>query len=290
MSKYSDLQRKLAQITTGAPVGTLDNLGGGYGRDARGFLYRIKSVEQEETTRRIAKQHAEGRKEGFVFNVMENLPYVAGALTSAQCGYLLVLSTYIKYGSDGIIIRSEREAEPMKQSDMLKALKLRETQRSTLTDFLAACVDHGIMRKVDDAYAINDGFHIRGNAPGDKVVRSYITKLREMASENKPEQIGFLYRLLPAIHKTSNMLCANPNEMQPSAVVKLNRKQLAEMAGVSPTYVTTLTSKMTYNGKSVFAKITTSTDGTFYMLNPAIFRRADRTDYDVTTRGIFGID
>lgn len=290
MSQFTDLQRRLSDITSGAPVGTIDYYGQGYAKDERGFLYFVKSVEHEETRRRIAKQKAEGRREGFVFNVMENLPYVANALTSAQCGYLLVLSTYIKYDSDGIIIRSEREAEPMQQADMLKALGLRDSQRSTLTDFLATCIDYGIMRKQGGGYAINDGFHLKGRPPNDRVVRSYITKLREMASENKPEQIGFIYKLLPAIHKTSNMLCANPNEMQPSAVVKLNRKQLAEMAGVNVSYVSRATTTMTYRGKSVFAKITTATDGTFYMLNPSIFRRADRDDYDSDTRFIFGID
>lgn len=288
MSKYADLTQRVQRALSGAPIGTIEYHSGNYGRDEQGRVFFIEPAEQRETRIRIAKQKAEGRREGFTFNVMENLPYVASALTSAQCGYLLVLSTYIN--RDGLIVNSERDNTAMSQNEMLKALKLRETQRSTLTDFLAVCIDYGIMRKEAEGYYIADGFHVKYKAPNDRVVRSYITKLREMASENKPEQLGFIYKLLPYIHKTTNMLCDNPNELQPSHVRKLNRKQLAEKAGVSPTYVTTLTSKMTFKGKSVFAKITTPTDGTFYMLNPSIFRRADRTDYDVTTRCIFGID
>lgn len=288
MSKYTDLTQRVHRALSGAPIGIIEYHSGNYGRDEQGRVFYIESVEQREERQRIGKQRGEGRKENFVFNVMENLPFVASTLTSAQCGYLLVLSTYITY--EGLIVKSERDLTPMAQVDMLKALSLRESQRSTLTDFLTVCIDFGIIRKESEGYFIADGFHTKGTPPNDRVVRSYITKLREMASENKPEQIGFIYKLLPAIHKTTNMLCDNPNELQPSKVRKLNRKELAEMAGVSPTYVTTLTGKMTYKGKSVFAKITTPTDGTFYMLNPAIFRRADRTDYDVTTRGIFGID
>lgn len=284
----TELNAKLSQLSSGAPRGQITRTHGNYGRDEIGTPFFIQPLAQRETVQRIMKQKREGRKEGFTFNVMENLPYVSSVLTSAQCGYLLVLSTYITY--DGLIVNNERDASPMNQAGMLKALQLRESQRSTLTDFLAQCIDHGIMRRDSNGYYIADGFHVRGNPPNDRVVRSYITKLREMASENKPEQLGFIYKLLPYIHKTSNMLCENPNELQPSKVRKLNRKRLAELAGVSPVYVTQLTRRMTFKGKSVFAKITTATDGTFYMLNPSIFRRADRIDYDNDTRFIFGID
>lgn len=288
MTKHADLSERVRRSLSGSPIGTIEYHSGNYGRDEQGRVFFIESLEQRDTRQRIGKQRAEGRKEIFVFNVMENLPFVASTLTSAQCGYLLVLSTYITY--EGLIVKSERDLTPMTQVDMLKALSLRESQRSTLTDFLTVCIDYGIIRKESEGYFIADGFHTKGTPPNDRVVRSYITKLREMASENKPEQIGFIYKLLPAIHKTSNMLCENPNELQPSKVRKLNRKMLAEMAGVTPDYVTQLTRRMTYNGKSVFAKITTPTDGTFYMLNPSIFRRSDRTDYDNDTRFIFGID
>ncbi len=111
-----------------------------------------------------------------------------------------------------------------------------------------------------------------------------------MATENKPEHIGLIYKLIPYIHKYSNVLCSNPNEVVPSKRRKLNRKQIADIAGVTPAYVTRVTGSMIYREKSVFAKVTTATDGTFYMLNPTIFRRADRDDYDETTRDIFGID
>lgn len=289
MTKHSDLQARIKRITTGAPIGQLENYGNGYAKDQRGFLFRIDSVEGSEVRKRIAKQKAEGRKEAFTFNVMERMSYVGDVLTSAQCGYLLVLSTYINYG--GLIVKSERDDTPMSQTDMLVALKLKETQRSTLTDFLSACMNYGIITRDSEGYSINNGFHFRGNnGKGDNVVRSYITKLREMASVHKPEEVGFLYKLIPYIHKTTNMLCENPNELSPSKVTKLNRKQLAEVTGVNVSYVSRATRTMIYNGKSVFAKITTATDGTFYMLNPSIFRRADRYDYDETTRGIFGIE
>lgn len=288
MGEYVDLQRKVAELASGAPIGQLDNLGKGYGRDARGFLYRLTSVEQEIVGKRIAAQKREGRKEKFVFNVMDNVPYVSEALTSAQCGYLLVISTFINF--DGLIVTSERDGEPMTRADMVQALGLRDTQRSTLSEFLSACFDYGIMTEKDGGYYINNGFHMRGKTDNPNVVRSIIVRLREMAKVNKPEHIGLLYKLIPYISKYSNILCENPNEEIPSKRVKLNRKRIAEITGVADSYITRITRTMIYREKSVFAKVTTATDGTFYMLNPTIFRRADRTDYDDTTRDIFGID
>lgn len=286
MSKYADLTQQVQRLLSGAPVGTIERVSGNYGRDEQGRVFFIESVEQREASRRIAKQKAEGRKERFVFNAMDKMPYVGDVLTSAQCGYLLVLSTYINY--DGLIVTSERNGEAMSRNDMLAALGLRESQRSTLSEFITTCTNYGIMCETADGLTISDAIHTRGKVDNPNVVRSYVTRLREMARTNKPEHIGFLYKLIPHIHKHSNILCENPNEDIPSKRGKLNRKQIAEATGVSTGYVTRLTSSMTYNGRSVFAKVTTATEGTFYMLNPQIFRRADR-DYDDTTREIFGL-
>lgn len=286
MSKYADLTQQVQRLLSGAPVGTIERVSGNYGRDEQGRVFFIESVEQREERLRIAKQKAEGRKERFVFNVMDKMPYVGDVLTSAQCGYLLVLSTYLNY--DGLIVTSERDGEAMSRKDMLAALGLRESQRSTLSEFITTCMNYGIMCETAEGLTISDAIHTRGKVDNPNVVRSYVTRLREMARTNKPEHVGFLYKLIPHIHKHSNILCENPNEDIPSKRGKLNRKQIAEATGVSTGYVTRLTSTMTYNGRSVFAKVTTATEGTFYMLNPQIFRRADR-DYDDTTREIFGL-
>src|SRR6185312_7763619 len=101
----SILREKVASLASGAPRGTMDYVGNGYARDASGKVYRVKSLEQEEAERRYAQQGGKGREEKFFFNGMERLDYVIEALTTAQCGYLLMLSSYIDF--DGLIIRSE---------------------------------------------------------------------------------------------------------------------------------------------------------------------------------------
>ena len=248
----------------------------------------VGSYAQQEAQRRFAIQSEGGRKESFFFNGMERLDYVIEALTTAQCGYLLVLSSYIDF--DGLIIRSEKDKTPMSTTDMQRVLRLTGTKQSTFYDFMDACAAHGIITESDDGrFYVTRQFHFRGKTAGDRVVKTIIAKLREMYTEVSAHDIGILYRMIPYIHIDSNMLCVNPEEKSPKHVRKLNRKQLAEVADVSPALISRATGRMTYRGKSVFAKITTATDGTYYMLNPEIFKRNDR-EYNVTERTIFGLD
>lgn len=281
----TNLREQVAKLASGAPRGTMDYVGNGYARDTTGKVYRVKSLEQTEAERRYAQQGGKGRKETFFFNGMDRLDYVIEALTTAQCGYLLVLSSYIDF--DGLIIRSENDKSPMTPSDMQRALK---ASHSTFYDFLDNCVSHGIITDGGDGrFYVTRQFHFRGKTEGERVVKTIIAKLREMYTEVSAHDIGLLYRMIPYIHVDSNMLCANPEEKSPKHVRKLNRKQLAEVVGVSPALISRATARMTYRGKSVFAKITTATDGTYYMLNPQVFRRNTR-EYGVVERTIFGLD
>jgi hypothetical protein len=281
------LNEDLSKLLNGAPRGTITRTSGNYGYDETGKPFYIESVEQREVKRRMAKQKGEGRKESFFFSVMERMHYVSNVLTPAQCGYLLELTSHVNWA--GLLVRSEKDSTPLAPIDMQKALNLTKSKRSSFTDFLDACLNHGIIKKRDEGYYVEQGFHFRGRTEGERVVRTYITQLREMYKEVSAHDVGLLYRLIPYIHVDSNILCENPNEKNGNEVVKFNRKTLAEAIGVTPQVISRATSRMIYDGKSVFAKVTTATDGTFYMLNPSIFRRADRDDYDPTTRVIFGL-
>src|SRR5690625_1289579 len=250
--------------------------------------YTLRNRKSDEAYRNIKSYDGEGRQEAFFFNRMNNLDYAMASLTTSQCGFLLVLSSYIDY--DGLLINSENNKEPMSTADMQRVLRITKTRQSSFYDFLNACIDNGIIRdNKDGRYYVNRDYHFRGSTNGDRVVMTIISKLREMYSEVSAHDIGLLYRLIPYIHVDTNMLCANPEEKIPKYVRKFNRKELAEAAGVSPALISRATGRMVYRGKSVFARVTTATDGTFYMLNPQVIRRAD-VDYDVTVRSIFGLD
>ena len=248
--------------------------------------YYVRSRKQDEAYRRITDK--EGRSPSFFWNRMERLPFVADTLTFAQSGHLLILSSFIDY--DGLLVKSENDQTPMSTDDMRKVLRLDKSKRSTFYDFLDACLSHGIITESGDGrFYITQHFHFRGKTEGERVVKTYITRLREMFKEVSAHDIGLLYRMIPYIHVETNMLCANPEEKIPKYIRKFNRKELADAVGVDPQVVSRSVRRMVFDGKSVFAKITTATDGTFYMLNPAIFERKS-CDYDPSVKSIFGLD
>lgn len=281
------MDKRIKEIISGEPRRSLSYIGNGYAIDETGKPYYVESVEQRETRRRIMAQQGQGRKRPFFWNRMEGLPYVIESLTFAQSGYLLILSSHIDY--DGMLIRSEKDKTPMSTDDMRKVLRL-ERKKSTFYEFLNACKSYGIMSEDEEGrFYIARHFHFRGKAEGNRVVKTYITKLREMYREVSAHDIGLLYRMLPYINVETNILCANPEEKNPKLIRKFNRKQLAEAVGVDPAVISRATRRMVFEGKSVFAKITTATDGTFYMLNPAIFERKE-SEYDASIKAIFGLD
>lgn len=289
---FKDLAQQVRQLKAGKPVGVLTYHGGNSARDERGVIFRVQSYDQleaDQVRRRIFKQRMEGRKAGFTFNAMDGMKYVGQTLSTAQCGYLLILASYLNY--DGVLVRSERDYTPLKQSDMIEILHLKQTQSSTVSNFVNAALNYGIMsRDEKGAYSIAPHVHFKGkNREGVAVVRAYIAQLRLLADTNKPDHIGFIYKLLPYMHKTTNVLCANPDELEPALIQKLTRQDLAAITGVHVDSISRVIRSMKIAERPVFAKITTATDGTFYMLNPEIFRRADSADYDPTARAIFGL-
>ena len=280
----SNLRKQVANLISGEPRRSLKYVGKGYAVDETGKPYYVESVEQRETRRRIMAQKGAGRSESFVWSRLDGMPYVIESLSTAQCGHLLMLSTYVDY--DGLLIRNENDITPMNSADMRKLLRLSD---STFYDFMKACSDCGIISEIDGRYYINGDYHFKGKTAGDRVAKTVNTRLREWYRELGAHNLGILYRLIPYINVETNMLCANPEEKNPKYIKKLNRKELAEVVDVNPAVISRAVGRMIYKGVSVFAKITTATDGTFYMINPKVISRNDR-NYDTTVKAIFGIE
>lgn len=239
----------------------------------------VRSKKQDEGYRK----YLNGRSEEFFMNVTHEMRKTAEQLTPAQSGYLIMLASYIDF--DGIITCRK---EPASTADMMRLLRL-EKKRSTFYDFLSVCMDNGYIAEKDGEYIVNRSIHFRGKAGNVRYVRAYSVRLRALYEEVGAHNLGILYRMIPFIHYSANILCENPNERKPSKIRKLNQKQIAEAVGVDSVTIRRACSRMTFRGKSVFAKITTATDGTFFMINPQIFRRKD-FEYSAEVRATFGID
>lgn len=220
-----------------------------------------------------AKQSREGRALEFTNTDMRHLHEVYSVLTTAQCGYLMLLQCYVNYDT-GVIVDAKKHA--MSTADMRNVLQLTGGKESTFYDFLGACLDNGILTHADGEYAVNKRYHFKGSLNNTFAVKSYTTKIKRVYREVKAVDIGLIYRMLPYVHMSTNALCDNPFERDPLKVRWLNRKELAEAIGVAPETLGRRLPKMTFDGVFVVARIKVGKEPERYTMNPSVFYRQDK--------------
>lgn len=244
--------------------------------------YTVRSRKQDEGYRKQGAR--EGRQRDFTGSRMENLSEVYNALTTAQCGYLMLLQCYAGF-EGGTLVKADKN--PMNKRDMMDVLQLGK-KRQTFRDFLTACIDAGVITEAaDGSYAINPRYHFKGAFEDQYVVKSYTAKLKRVYREVKATDIGLLYRMLPYVHYETNTLCANPFEQIPERVRPLSRTELAEAIGVTPQVITRCLPRMVFDGEYVIAQVKVG-GKTSYMLNHTVFYRK-KGEPDATLRRIFNV-
>lgn len=254
------------------------------GEDLSG-QYRLvnrKSAESYQRLKQTEEARSRGRSHDFTFSVMDALGEVTSVLTNAQCGYLFVLQGYAEY--NGRICKSGEI--PMKTSDMAQALRLGE-RSSTFYDFLSKALNNEIISEADGIYSINQRYHFRGPINGRNAVQSFTKSVRSAYRENKAEDLGVIYRMLPFVSRYYNTLCHNPDEKVAELVKPLKAKEIAEITGVTPSDFSRRWKRLVFDGSYVLAKVSVG-NRTSYMFNPFIIHRGkDMTDD--TARGIFAV-
>lgn len=250
--------------------------------------YTITSPEQREAYKQyLREQEAKqnGRKYDFTNANMTHLHEVYDVLSTAQCGYLMLLQCYIDYET-GIIVNPDKS--PMTTNNMRQALQL-QRKRSTFYDFLTACLDNGIIAEDGEAYIMNQRYHFKGAIKGAHAIKTYIAKIKRVYSEVKATDIGLIYRMLPLVHMSTNALCDNPFEKDPKKVRWLNRKELAEHIGVDPAFLGRRLPLMKFDGEYVVARIKVGSEPERYTMNPSVFYRQDKTPDD-TLLAMFSVE
>lgn len=233
--------------------------------------HRVVSIAQFEA-HRDRKAH-QGRQSEFTFADMAELHDVIDALTTAQCGYLLLLQCYVGY-DNGRLINAKGDA--MKPGDLIDVLGLKR-KRQTFYDFLDRCLEHAIITRDEaGAYYVNPRYHFRGATGSRAVVRAYTTMVKRSYRENKASDLGLVYRMLRFVHLDTNALCANPLERDPKQVRWFNGKQLAEAIGVDEKTVTRRLPQITVDGVPIVARVKVAGEATKYVFNPNVFYRSSK--------------
>ncbi len=231
------------------------------------------------------KRSFQGRQADFTASNMRNLHEVYTVLTTAQCGYLMLLQCYVSYDG-GTLVNSDKT--PMTKREMMDVLQLGR-KRQTFYDFYRACEEHGIIgEQSDGSFAVNPRYHFKGAFDDQFVIKSYSTKIKRVYREVKAADIGLIYRMLPFVHQQTNALCDNPFEQDPKKIRWFNRKELAEAIGVAPDTLGRRLPAMRFDGEFVVARIKVGSEPERYTFNPSVFYRQNKAPDD-TLQAMFNV-
>ncbi|MCY7780059.1 hypothetical protein MOB41_16795 [Bacillus haynesii] len=245
--------------------------------------YTLRHRNQDDAFREQQKQTTDRRD--FSNANMSNIHEVYDALTTAQCGYLMLLQCYVDY--NGVLVKSSRDKTPMTTADMMSVLQLVKKPR-TFYDFLSACITHDIIREEDGIYSVNERYHFKGNFGSQYVVKLYTAKIKKVYSEVKATDIGLIYRMLPFVHYETNALCENPFEKNPKQIRWFNKKELAAAIGVTSDTLGRRLKQMKFDGEFVVARIKVGTEPERYTFNPNVFYRQSKAP-DKTLLAMFNV-
>ncbi|MDQ1003555.1 hypothetical protein QFZ28_003955 [Neobacillus niacini] len=242
--------------------------------DSTKQILKIQSINQIEAFGKLT------RSKGFTFSQMGNVHEVISSLNTTQCGYLLVLITYIDY--EGTLRNANKDKTPMTRKDIEVTLK---ANRKAVYRFMTVSVEEGILIEDNGLFKVNSRFHFKGNSKNKELVKVMSTTVRKLHKEHKITDIGHLYKIQAHVHITRNVLVKNPNEKNIDSLEYLNKEELASILEVSTDQLSKTLSRLKVDGQLCVGQIKIGRTVKF-VVNPDIFNRTASTK-DETLRTLF---
>lgn len=157
----------------------------------------------------------------------------------ANISRLIYLSTHIDYNNrhENLLIkyRQHKQMEPMTRADLKKILGLSDT---TFKSFISDMKKSNLIYEDDKKFYISTDYFSKGecNFNNKEYTRIFVdtTKiLYENCTSRQHKQLSYVFQLIPFLHFETNILCANPKEIDLYKLEKLSLKNICEMLGVS---------------------------------------------------------
>jgi DNA-binding MarR family transcriptional regulator len=241
----------------------------GFAIDEHGRVGKFVTIEQQAAIER--EQHKQRDKRHFSFTHMAHIREVTDNLSNKQCGYILMLQPYLQMKSN-TLINPGREETPLGKAGIAKALGV--TVQTAGTIIKSLILDDILAVTPSGNYRMNDRYHFRNKTRGgkDMLVKTFFTTLKDL--KLKPAEMGALYKLLPYVHFETNMICADPFEVDPAEIRFLNTKQIADKLGTHEKNTIELLRALKKAGAiSETSKFVEDRRTKYITLNPYIFFR-----------------
>ena len=246
-----------------------------------------RTAKQEKVYKdKMSRAESRKKAKAFTFSNMENAKEVIQMLTTMELGYFLVLQTYIDY-TNNALVKSTHNPVPMSRGDIGEVLGI--NNRSHVKKHIDNFLEKGLLIEKEiavdgmtvKAFCINEKYHFKGRTANKKVVKAFSDQIRRIYSTNlskrskkQPANMGFLYLILPYIHYDTNILCSNPFETNPEAIVALSIADICRITGLDKKNVQAKLNNLTWDGMTVFAKVIKGRK-THLKVNPFVFYRKD---------------
>lgn len=277
----SNLRQQLARIKSGKPAGAIQPTGNGnIGRDELGRVFYISSVEQIEAIRRRRQHGKDTRK--FSFTNMRNIREITEGLSSKYCGYILLLQPHIQYETN-VLIADDSSGRPVTIDDLAKIWNVsKRTARTVMGELEARSIvfDHG------GRFEINDRYHFRKKASDDvdMLIKTFFTALKRF--KMSAADFGFVYKLLPYVHYSTNVICSDPFAENPEDIRFLNERQIATIVGMAESKTKETLARLRKAGIVGEWRKGADKRETLTVLNPYVFYRKNGQP-DETLRALF---
>lgn len=228
---------------------------------------RYKESRKEDTRRFVMVNGNEGERYSHV--------------TLNQLGVFFKLSLYLQMNAGGLLMhdtgRGKYGIRPLTTKDMQKLLK--RGKKSTLKaleelEKIGAVIRDNSQRPT--LYYINEDLVRCGNTGGafDNFTKVYKEEAKQLLSKLSDRQAGAIFKLMPYAHKDTYVLCANPQEFEPSNVEILSSRDIAKILGIASNSTRNLLSMLINEGAMISVSgAKTGVKGRGYVISPYVCDR-----------------
>ncbi|MGR5959015.1 hypothetical protein ACT7DM_01820 [Bacillus cereus] len=228
---------------------------------------RYKESRKEDTRRFVMVNGNEGERYSHV--------------TLNQLGVFFKLSLYLQMNAGGLLMhdtgRGKYGIRPLTTKDIQKLLK--RGKKSTLKaleelEKIGAVIRDNSQRPT--LYYINEDLVRCGNTGGafDNFTKVYKEEAKQLLSKLSDRQAGAIFKLMPYAHKDTYVLCANPQEFEPSNVEILSSRDIAKILRIASNSTRNLLSMLINEGAMISVSgAKTGVKGRGYVISPYVCDR-----------------
>lgn len=263
----NEISRKVGQLLSGAPVGSLTPVSAKWARDERGALFKYTQIEQVEAAKR--RQWAARDKRHFSFTHMQHIREITQGLSNKYCGYLLLLQPYIAFKSN-VLVTEGRDDTPLSVDDLARIWSVSRRTAKTVTGELES---RSILFETAGKFSVNERYHFRKGADDGDVealIKTFSTTLKTVSLT--AADLGFVYKLLPYVHYETNTICADPFA-EPEDTRFLNEREIAEIIGMDEKEVVRVLARLRKSNILRGYINASNRKDTLTILNPYVFYR-----------------